>query len=181
MIESIPLVNQTGPNMDLIMLLKDGVPFVAYIGAVIAVINGWITYKYYIKNKPLLNIDFSKHFELNEERKKFDVYVSCMNAGDSAVTISYFGFYISELDKYVDINANLFDHYFRIRSGCTRLEPGCNIAAWIDTKDINDALASAGVSSDSKLFFYFKDGHKRAYICQDPFYLPKPAKQGPYE
>ncbi len=69
MIESIPLVNQTGPNMDLIMLLKDGVPFVAYIGAVIAVINGWITYKYYIKNKPLLNIDFRSTL-INEEEKK---------------------------------------------------------------------------------------------------------------
>jgi len=174
MIENISSLNQTSQDsVNLVMLLTNAVPYVAYIGALGAAANAIFTYLYYIKNKPIVFVDFSRQFKRNKARNTIEIYISCMNQGDSAVTISFFGFYISELNKYITIEPNLFDSYFRKVGGCTRLEPGCSITAWIEAKDIEESLNSEGLSTRLKLFFFFKDGHGKAYICATPFYIPK--------
>jgi hypothetical protein len=160
--------------LDLIMLLKNAVPYAAYLGAIVAGSNVIFSYLQYKKNKPLIKVDFdNRAYEYNKTRNTIEVYISCTNMGDSAVTISSFGFYISESDKYVTLGPQLFDMYFRRRSGCTRLDPGCNMATSLETKEIEESFLSEGLPLNTKLFFFFRDGHERAYICQTPFYIPK--------
>ncbi|MDD2756277.1 MAG: hypothetical protein PHS80_12220 [Methanothrix sp.] len=175
MIENIPALNETSQRgFDLITLLKDAVPYAAYLGAIGAGANALFSYLQYTKNKPIINVEFGEIFEYSKERDTFEVYISCTNMGDSAVTISSFGFYISELDKYITVGPQSFDRYFRRGGGCTRLDPGCNMAAHVETKGIEKSLLSESLSLNSKLFFFFRDGHEKAYICQTPFYVPKP-------
>lgn len=175
MIENISSLNETGQHgLDIIVILKNAVPFAAYLGALGTLANALLAYKHYIKNKPIINVDFdNRGFELNKEKGTIEVYISCMNKGDSAITIASFGFYISESEKYITLGSYSFDRYFRCRSGCTRLEPGCNISAWIETKDIEECLRAENISLNTKLFFFVRDGHENVYVCTTPFYIPR--------
>ena len=96
MIENVPALNETSQSgFDLITLLKDAVPYAAYLGAIGAGANALFSYLQYIKNKPIIKVEFGEILEYSKVRDTFEVYISCTNMGDSAVTISSFGFYIS--------------------------------------------------------------------------------------
>ena len=147
--------------------------------AIVTVIVGVFTVLMEIKkrreNRPIIDVQRADYTE-SGPKGILKLYLSALNNGQSAVTLSSIGIEIPEYkkhylsDKYLLLNQSEYDLPFDLKPGARPLRGGYGV--YINITEISETLKSKGISEGVEAFFFLKDGLGRKYRCESPFIFP---------